>query len=79
MASTAGLPATDTASSAHQIKCVGAGAYWTSTLVTSAPTASPRLEKRTRHQRRPLAARWLQLDQRRPGRPAGQPRRDALQ
>jgi hypothetical protein len=34
-----------TASSAHQIRWVGAGAYWTSALVISAPRARPRVEK----------------------------------
>jgi hypothetical protein len=45
MASTATMPAADTASSAHQINWVGAGAYWTSALVISAPRARPRLLK----------------------------------
>src|SRR5262249_17622924 len=45
MDSTATIPAAKTASSAHQIKRVGAGAYWTSALVIRAPRARPRLEK----------------------------------
>jgi hypothetical protein len=45
MASTATMPAADRASSAHQISRVGAGPYWTSALVISAPRASPRLLK----------------------------------
>src|SRR5580704_6355677 len=45
MASTATMPAAKTASNAHQIRWVGAGAYWTSTLVISAPRARPRVEK----------------------------------
>ena len=55
MASTATMPAVNTASSAHQIRWVGAGAYWTSALVISAPRPRPRVEKAlvTR------GARWL--------------------
>src|SRR6201989_225891 len=45
MASTATVPAANTASSAHQIRWVGAGAYWTSALVISAPRARPRVKK----------------------------------
>src|ERR1700722_7613390 len=45
MASTAMMPTANTASSAHQIRWVGAGAYWASALVISAPRARPRVEK----------------------------------
>src|ERR1700761_2363387 len=45
MASTAAMPTANMASSAHQIRWVGAGAYWTSALVVSAPRARPRVEK----------------------------------
>ena len=55
MASTAGMPAANTASSAHQIRWVGAGAYWASALVTSAPRARPRVEKALVT----TGARWL--------------------
>jgi len=38
-------PTANTASSAHQIRWVGAGAYATSALVISAPRARPSVEK----------------------------------
>jgi hypothetical protein len=55
MASTAAIPAANTASSAHQIRCVGAGAYCTSALVISAPRARPKVEKTLVT----TGARWL--------------------
>src|SRR5580700_4351504 len=45
MAAAATIPAAKTASSAHQIRRVGAGAYWTSALVTRPPRARPKLAK----------------------------------
>ena len=55
MASTATMLTAKTASSAHQIRWVGAGAYWTSALVISAPRARPRVEKTLVT----TGARWL--------------------
>ena len=45
MASTVTMPAMKMPSSTHQIRRVGAGAYWTSVLVISAPSARPMVEK----------------------------------
>ena len=49
------MPTAKAASSAHQIRWVGAGAYWTSTLVIRPPRARPRLENTLVT----TGARWL--------------------
>jgi hypothetical protein len=55
MASTATTPMAKTASSTHQIRQVGAGAYTTSTLVIKAPRAEPPSAKALVT----VGARWL--------------------